>query len=194
MKLERGTVYDRAYVEAKKAAHESTDQFKHLPAEIQDAYRARWQEEVDRQVAREMLKHDMRIHTVLSCVGLFVFVTIVWDGPTIPTLLGSVLIGAVTGWSWHVLDAGRFLCLATVLPGYLVLRVMGPGQSPYTMFFGAVAMVSLAALVGSLREFRTGNVPPALLKGIRERRLKRERDNAPPESDAEPRSASRLLY
>ena len=194
MTLEKGTVYDRAYVEAKKASREATDQFQNLPPEIQEEYRGRWQDEVDRQVARELLKHDMRLHTVLSCVGLFLLVTIVWDVPTLATVGGAIVIGAVTGWVWHVLDAGRFLCLATVIPGYLVLRLMGPGQNPFAMFFGVVAMAAFAALLGTLREMRTGDVPPAFLKRVRERRLAREQRDAPVDPDAEPRSASRLLH
>jgi hypothetical protein len=190
VKNQTGAVYDRAHVATKKAEREATDQFHGLPDEIQEEYRERWQAEVDRQAARELLKHDLRIQTMLSGVGLFLAVTVVWDVPTATTVPAAVLIGGLTGWLWHVTDAGRFVCLLSVIPGYLVLRGVGPGQNPFAMFFGVVAMAAFATLLGALREIRTGNVPPALLRRVRERRLAREQAGRPPV----PPPASRITF
>jgi len=198
MRLEKPTIYDRAFVAARKAERETKEQFRDLPAEIQDEYRERWQEEVDRQVGREQLKEELRVATILSGAGLFVVITVVWDGPTLTTVAAATGMGALVGWSWHVLDAGRFLALATSIPAYLLLRAMAPGQGPYTMFFGCVAMAAFSTLLGSLREIRTGNVPPTLLKRIRERRLTREHTHSPSgtesEAGSDPSSASRLTF
>ena len=190
------TVYDREFVAARRAERESTAQFRDLPAEIQDEYSERWQLEVDRQVAREHLKQELRVQTIISGAVLFVGVTVVWDAPTLGSVVAAAVIGAATGWSWHLLDAGRFLCLGTAIPGYLLLRLMGPGQGPYTMFFGCVAMAAFATCAGVLREIRTGNVPPTLLKRIRERRLAGEHAASSAESgsgsEIGPHGASRL--
>ena len=176
MGVREHSVYDHVHVADRIAARAGSDQFRHLPAEAQEEMRARWRAEVQRQIDREDLRLETRIATVLSCVLLFLVVTVVWDVPTRVTVPAAVVVGAVTGLVWNATGAGRFLAVLTVIPGYVLLRVVGPPQSPYVMFFGFVAMSSLAAVAGTMRELREGDLRPSGFARRLRRLLRRDVD------------------
>ncbi len=155
--------YDRDAVAARVAAREATDQFRSLPATVQDEYRARWREEIERQVAREESRGARREHGAVSGALLFLAVTVIWDGPTLLTVPASLVIGATTGLLWDLFGVGRFGALALTLPGYVLLRMMGPELPPFAMFFGFVGMAAFATLLGALREVNIGGVDPRRL-------------------------------
>ena len=170
------TVYDREFVAERILRRATSEHFESLPPDVQDEMRERWQDEVQRQIDREDLRLETRIATVLSCVLLFLFVTIVWDVPTAVTVPAAVIVGVLTGLVWNALDVGRFGALLSVVPGYVGLRVLGPGQNPYVMFFGCVAMACFATLIGVLREMRSGDVRPSGLAPRLRRLLRRDLD------------------
>ncbi len=174
MGLRDPTVYDRGHVADKVARRSRTAQFQRLPGEAQDELRARWQAEVQRQIDREDVRLEMQCATVITCALLFLFVTCVWDVPTSVTVPAALVVGVVTGIVWNVLDAGRFLALLTVMPGYLLLRVLGPSQNVFAMFFGAVAMAAFATLCGVRRETRSGDARPTGLAPHLRRLLRRD--------------------
>ena len=166
----RPDVHDRAHVAEKVVQRLTAEQFEQLPEEAQREYRARWRDEVQRQIDREIVCWENRYATVLLCAALFVFITVVWDVPTPLTVSLAIVFGLVTGVVWNALDVGRFGALLTVIPGYLLLRFVGPGQNAFQMLFGPVAMTAFAALLGALREIRGGDVrPTGLARALRRR-------------------------
>lgn len=169
-------VYDRRTVADRIARRAKSEQFENLPAEAQEEYRGRWQAEVQRQIDREDVRLETRIASVISCVLLFVAVTAIWDVSTIVTIPASVVVGALTGMVWNWIDAGRFGALFTVIPGYVFLRAIAPGQSPFTIFFGFVAMATFATLLGAMREIREGDMNPTGFARRLRRVLRRDAD------------------
>jgi len=169
-------VYDRRTVAERIARRASTEQFENLPSDAKEEYRGRWQAEVQRQIDREDVRLETRIGSVLSCALLFLAVTVIWDVPTIVTVPASLVVGGLTGMVWNWIDAGRFGALFTIIPGYVFLRALGPGQSPFTIFFGFVAMATFATLIGAMREIREGGTNPTGFARRLRRVLRRDAD------------------
>ena len=161
--------YDSESLAARARARECTDQFRDLPREVQAEYRARWRAEVERQRRREGSQGDRRWHGAAHGALLFTGVTVVWDVPTLVTVPAAVVLSGLTGLSWELLGAGRFRALLLSLPGYVLLRAIGPAQPPFQMFWGFVAFATLATVCGVLREMRTGDVEPSSLLPWRRR-------------------------
>ncbi len=144
---------------------EGHEWFQRLPPAEKEDFRRREAERERRGVEREKFaRSSLRLS---MAQGMLVFGVTETLG-AIPSVLHTVaglVAGAAVGALWFRLRAGRFRCMLTAIPPYVVLRVafaikdtrFGLAATCVYAVVGFLLLLALANVVGQVRERRTAD-------------------------------------
>lgn len=133
---------------------EQTDHFLSLPPEMQAELRESWAAELGRFDERFGERKRYLARSALEGAAVLSIAKLLFGWSVVATLV-ALPVGALTGVVWYLTRAKRFMCVVQVIPGFLLLALVG--RPSIMLLFEAVFVVAVTTGVGTTREFRLGD-------------------------------------